>query len=165
MNCDLITHQIPTQSIILSVKQGWQNEILPNNAKQIGVIAIPTGEIFPFSIKLEDGTWFKGFKNMVFMGISHIVKGTDGLAFAETLTNIQLSTTQMALSILGFNDRNRINAIIMHANVFPILILPNEICYYPRIRQIGAIILMILAFAWMIERIQDKHNFITELIA
>ena len=90
MNCDFIIHQIPTQSTIFSVEQDWQNAILPNNAKQIGVIAIdiPAEKIFPFSTKLEDRTWLKDFKNMVFMGISHIIKGTDGLAFAEILTNI-----------------------------------------------------------------------------
>lgn len=71
----------------------------------------------------------------------------------------------MALSILGFNVGIELMQLLCVLIFFPILILLNEIYYYPQIRQIGAIILMILAFAWMIERIQDKPNFITKLIA
>ncbi|MDZ7898658.1 MAG: hypothetical protein U5N85_11625 [Arcicella sp.] len=48
--------------------------------------------------------------------------------------------------------------------VFPVLILLSKTRYYPQIRQIGAIIMMILAFAWMVERIQEEPNFITELL-
>ena len=254
MNCDLVIHQIPTQSIIFSVEQDWQNGIIHDNSKQIGVISIdiPTGKIYPFPVKLEEGTWWKGFKNMVSLGISHIWTGTDhilfiltlllpamllaekkrwtdfigtknsllnllkiitaftighsltlllgsvqwinlptksievliaitilisafhafrpiypkkevliaggfglihGLAFAETLTNLQLSTKQMALSILGFNVGIELMQLLFILLTFPILILLNETRFYPSIRQIGAIIMMILAFAWMIERI------------
>jgi hypothetical protein len=266
MNCDLVIHQIPTQSIIFSVEQDWENGIIQDNSKQIGVISmdIPTGKIYPFPVKLEEGTWFKGFKNMVSLGISHISEGTDhilfiltlllpamllvenkrwghfvgkkqsffnlikittaftighsltlmlgtikwltfptkpievliamtilisafhafrplypkkeiyvaggfglihGLAFANTLTNLQLSTQQMVLSILGFNIGIELMQLFIILLVFPILILLNKTRYYTQIRQIGAIIMMIFAFAWMVERIQEKPNFITELIA
>lgn len=87
MNCDLVIHQIPTQSIIFSIEQDWQNGITENNAKQIGVIAIdiPTGKIAPLSIKLSEGTWFKGFKSMFLLGVSHIAAGTDHILFILTL--------------------------------------------------------------------------------
>ena len=88
-----------------------------------------------------------------------------GLAFAETLTNLQLSTKQMALSILGFNIGIELMQLLIILVVFPILILLNKTRYYLQIRQIGAIMMMILALAWMIERLQDKPNFITKLIA
>ncbi len=266
MNCDLVIHQIPTQSLIFSVEQDWENGIIQDNTKQIGVISldIPSGKIYPFPIKLEEGTWFKGFKNMVSLGVSHIWRGTDhilfiltlllpamllaerkrwtefmgtknsllnllkiitaftighsltlllgsvqwinlptkpieifialtilisafhafrpiypkkeiliagcfglihGLAFAETLTNLQLSTKQMFLSILGFNVGIELMQLVFILLVFPILILLNKTRYYAQIRQIGAIMMMIFALAWMMERIQDKPNFITELIA
>ncbi len=266
MNCDLVIHQIPTQSLIFSVEQDWENGIIQDNTKQIGVISldIPSGKIYPFPIKLEEGTWFKGFKNMVSLGVSHIWRGTDhilfiltlllpamllaerkrwtefmgtknsllnllkiitaftighsltlllgsvqwinlptkpieifialtilisafhafrpiypkkeiliagcfglihGLAFAETLTNLQLSTKQMFLSILGFNVGIELMQLVFILLVFPILILLNKTRYYAQIRQIGAIMMMIFALAWMMELIQDKPNFITELIA
>jgi hypothetical protein len=87
MNCDLVIHQIPTQSIIFSVEQDWENGIIQDNTKQIGVISldIPSGKIYPFPVKLEEGTWFKGFKNMVSLGISHIWQGTDHILFILTL--------------------------------------------------------------------------------
>ncbi len=88
-----------------------------------------------------------------------------GLAFAETLTNLQLSTKQMALSILGFNVGIELMQLLIILLVFPILMQLHKTRYYPQIRQIGAIMMMLLALAWMIERIQDKPNFITELIA
>ena len=88
-----------------------------------------------------------------------------GLAFAETLTNLQLSTKQMALSILGFNIGIELMQLLIILVVFPILILLNKTRYYLQIRQIGVIMIMILALAWMIERLQDKPNFITKLIA
>jgi HupE / UreJ protein len=87
-----------------------------------------------------------------------------GLAFAETLTNLQLSTKQMFLSILGFNIGIELMQLMIIILVFPILILLNKTRYYAQIRQIGAIIMMILAFAWMVERIQEKPNFITSIL-
>ncbi|MEA5460501.1 HupE/UreJ family protein [Arcicella sp. LKC2W] len=87
-----------------------------------------------------------------------------GLAFAETLTNLQLSVKQLVISILGFNIGIELMQLFIILLVFPILILLSKTPYYQRIRQIGAIIMMILALAWMIERFQDKANFITQLI-
>jgi HupE / UreJ protein len=87
-----------------------------------------------------------------------------GLAFAETLTNLQLSTKQMFLSILGFNIGIELMQVVIILIVFPTLILLNKTRYYPRIRQIGAIIMMILAFAWMVERTQNQGNFVTIFI-
>ena len=87
-----------------------------------------------------------------------------GMTFAETLTNLQLSTKQMALSILGFNIGIELMQLAIILLTFPILVLLSKTRYYLQIRQIGAIIMMILAFAWMMERIQEKPNFITEWI-
>jgi hydrogenase/urease accessory protein HupE len=101
-------------------------------------------------------------KEVLIAGVFGLIHG---LAFAETLTNLQLSTQQMFLSILGFNIGIEMMQIFIILLVFPILILLNKTRYYTQIRQIGAIIMMILAFAWMVERIQEKPNFITEWIA
>ena len=265
MNCDLVIHQIPTQSIIFSVEQDWQNGIIQDNSKQIGVISIdiPTGKIYPFPVKLKEGTWWKGFKNMISLGISHISEGTDhilfiltlllpamllvdnkrwghfagekksffnllkittaftighsltlmlgtikwltfpttpievliaitilisafhafrplypkkeifvaggfglihGLAFANTLTNLQLSTQQMVLSILGFNIGIELMQLFVILITIPWLILLSRTSFYTFFRIGGAILAGIAACAWMLERIQNEGNFITILV-
>ncbi|SHG45326.1 HupE / UreJ protein [Flavobacterium fluvii] len=87
LSCDIIIHQIPTQSILFSVDQDWQKGIVPENSKQIGVIAFDsqTGTIRPLKIQLGHGTWFAGFKSMVKLGMQHIKEGTDHLLFLLVL--------------------------------------------------------------------------------
>ena len=87
LNCDLIIHQIPNQAILFSVENDWQNGVTKDNAKQIGVISmdIPTGKIFPLKVQLDEGSWFKGFENMLALGMQHIKEGTDHLLFLITL--------------------------------------------------------------------------------
>lgn len=87
LSCDVILHQIPTQSILFSVEQDWQKGIVPENPKQIGVIAFDsqTGIIRPLKIQLGRGTWFTGFKGMVQLGMRHIKEGTDHLLFLLVL--------------------------------------------------------------------------------
>ena len=87
-----------------------------------------------------------------------------GLAFAETLINLQLSVKQMVLSIFGFNIGIELMQLFIILLVFPVLIILSKTPYYKLFRQVSAIVMMILAFAWMIERIQDKPNFITQIL-
>jgi HupE / UreJ protein len=266
MNCDLVIHQIPTQSIIFSIEQDWQNGITENNAKQIGVIAIdiPTGKIAPLSIKLSEGTWFKGFKSMFLLGVSHIAAGTDhilfiltlllpamlvsekkrwsykvmslkesilnllkivtaftighsltlllgsvqwinlptkpieifialtilisafhafrpiypkkeifiasgfglihGLAFAKTLSNLALDRQQLALSILGFNVGIELMQLFIIMLTFPFLFLLSRSTFYSIFRNTGAVLVAISALAWMLERITNQGNFITNFV-
>ncbi|MFN8356671.1 MAG: HupE/UreJ family protein [Spirosomataceae bacterium] len=265
---DVIVHQAITHKILISIKQDWQQGLVSEDStlQQVGVIEldVPTGTIKPFQISLQQGSAWKGFKNMVALGVSHIVEGTDhilflltlllpamllvenkrwgntlaikpsllhllrivtaftvghsltlllgtvqwlhfpskpievfiaitilvsafhafrpvypkrevliagafglvhGLAFAETLTNLQLSTSQLALSILGFNVGIELMQLFIIVLIFPILLVLSRTRFYPYIRQVGAVVMMILATAWMIERIQDEPNFITAWLA
>ncbi|WP_229598840.1 HupE/UreJ family protein [Runella limosa] len=88
-----------------------------------------------------------------------------GLAFAETLTNLDLSTTQMVLSILGFNIGIELMQLALIVVAFPLLFLLAKTSSYGLIRTVGAVMMMILAFAWMVERIQESPNFVTEWLA
>lgn len=88
-----------------------------------------------------------------------------GLAFAETLTNLELSVKQMALSILGFNVGIELMQLFIILLVFPVLLLLSQTRYYAIVRKTGAVLMMLMALAWMIERIQEKPNFITEWIS
>ncbi|PWK27582.1 HupE/UreJ protein [Arcicella aurantiaca] len=264
---DAVLHQVASHKILISIKQDWQQGIVSEDStfQDVGVISldVPTGKIFPFQISLQQGSAWKGFKNMVSLGIRHIVDGTDhilflltlllpamllvedkqwgrfsgnkssllnllkivtaftighsltlflgtiqwlsfpskpieiliaitilisafhafrpiypkkeiliaggfglihGLAFAETLTNLQLSTKQMILSIFGFNIGIELMQLFIILLVFPILIVLSKTPYYKLFRQVGAIMMIIFALAWMVERIQEKPNFITQMI-
>lgn len=88
-----------------------------------------------------------------------------GLAFAETLTNLELSVKQMVLSILGFNVGIELMQLVIILLVFPVLLLLSKTRYYAIVRKTGAVLMMLMALAWMIERIQEKPNFITEWIS
>jgi HupE / UreJ protein len=264
---DVILHQVITHKILVSIKQDWPQGIVneDNTFKQVGVIEldIASGKVLPFQISLEQGSTWRGFKNMVSLGIAHIQEGTDhilfiitlllpamllaenkrwtskiglkaslinllkiitaftighsltlllgsiqwlklpnkpievfiaftilisafhafrplypkketliaggfglihGMAFAQTLTNLELSAKQLILSILGFNVGIELMQLLIILLVFPLLILVSKTKFYKPIRQIGAILMMVLALAWMAERIQEKPNFITQFI-
>ncbi len=265
---DVILHQVASHKALVHVKQDWEQGLVKEDTttQQVGVIEwdIVNGKLNPFQVSLQQGSVWKGFQNMVSLGVSHIAEGTDhvlflltlllpamllandsrwgafagikssllnllkivtaftvghsftlllgsvqwlsfptkpievliaftilvsafhafrpiypkrevliagsfglihGLAFAETLTNLELSTKQMVLSILGFNVGIELMQLAIILLVFPVLILLSKTRYYGVLRQIGAIGMMLMALAWMIERIQEKPNFITELIS
>jgi len=88
-----------------------------------------------------------------------------GLAFAETLTNLDLSTKQLLLSIFGFNVGIELMQLVIIIVFFPALFLLSKTRYYTIARQVGAVLMMVMALAWMIERIEEKPNFITEWIS
>lgn len=264
---DVILHQVASHKTLVSVKQDWQQGIIHEDStiQQMGIIEwdVVNNKLNPFQISLQQGSTWKGFKNMVLLGISHIKEGTDhilfvltlllpamflaenkqwkqfignklslknllkiitaftvghsltlllgsihwlnfpskpieiliaisifisafhafrpiypkkeiliagsfglihGLAFAETLSDLELSTKQMILSIFGFNVGIELMQIFIILLIFPILLLLSKTRYYSLIRQTGAIAMMLLAFAWMVERIQEKPNFITAFL-
>lgn len=101
-------------------------------------------------------------REIVIAGLFGLVHG---LAFAETLSSLDLSTTQMVLSILGFNVGIELMQLALIIVTFPVLFLLAKTPYYNFIRTVGAVIMMIFAFAWMVERIQDSPNFVTEWLA
>jgi HupE / UreJ protein len=264
---DVILHKVSSHSILVNVKQDWQQGIISEDSamQQIGVIAldIPSGKIPIFQVSLQQGSVWKGFKSMFYLGIQHIQEGTDhllfllvlllpipliasnkkwgnhrdvktsiihiikvvtaftighsltlifgafgwlilptqwieiligisilvsaihairplfpnketyialgfglihGLAFANTLTNLQLDTPRMVLSILGFNIGIELMQLLIISVTIPWLILMSRTSFYQFFRVIGAIIGIFAACGWILERIQNKVNFATILI-
>lgn len=260
---DVILHQVASHKALIHVRQDWEQGFVREDTTtlQVGVIEwdIVNGKLSPFQVSLQQGSLWKGFENMVKLGISHIKEGTDhilfvltlllaiqppnrkerkknspiggwgavlkiitaftighsftlllgsiqwlhfpskpievlitftilvsafhafrpiypkwevliaggfglihGLAFAETLTNLDLSTKQLLLSIFGFNVGIELMQLVIILVFFPVLFLLSETRYYTMVRQVGAVLMMVMALAWMIERIQEKPNFITE---
>jgi hypothetical protein len=265
LSCDIIIHQIPTQSILFSVEQDWQKGIAPENSKQIGVIAFDTqmGIIRPLKIELGHGTWFTGFKSMVKLGMQHIKEGTDhllfllvlllpatllvnrkkwggfggvkysivgllkivtaftighsitlligalgwlhlpsqlvevliafsilisaihaicplfpgkevyvaagfglihGLAFASILVNLNLDTSAMVLSILGFNIGIELMQLFVIGITVPWIILLSQSSTYKYVRNLLAVLAGIAALAWISERITGRSNWISVFI-
>lgn len=263
---DVILHQVASHKALVHVRQDWEQGFVREDTTtlQVGVIEwdIVNGKLSPFQVSLQQGSLWKGFENMVKLGISHIKEGTDhilfvltlllaiqppnrkerkktspiggwgavlkiitaftighsltlllgsiqwlhfpskpievliaftilvsafhafrpiypkwevliaggfglihGLAFAETLTNLDLSTKQLLLSIFGFNVGIELMQLVIILMFFPVLFLLSKTRYYTIVRQVGAILMMIMALAWMIERIEEKPNFITEWLA
>jgi hypothetical protein len=261
LSCDIIIHQIPTQSILFSVDQDWQKGIAPANSKQIGVIAFDAqmGIIPPLKIQLGHGTWFTGFKSMVTLGMQHIKEGTDhllfllvlllpatlvvnrknwggfggvkysivgllkivtaftighsitlligalgwlhlpsqlvevliafsilisaihaiyplfsgkevyvaagfglihGLAFASILVNLNLDTSAMVLSILGFNIGIELMQLFVIGSTVPWIILLSQSSTYKYVRNLLAVLAGIAALAWISERITGHSNWI-----
>jgi hypothetical protein len=262
LSCDIIIHQIPTQSILFSVDQDWQKGIAPENSKQIGVIAFDSqmGIIRPLKIQLGHGTWFTGFKSMVKLGMQHIKEGTDhllfllvlllpatllvkrkkwegfggikysivgllkivtaftighsitlligalgwlhlpsqlvevliafsilisaahaiyplfpgkevyvaagfglihGLAFASILVNLNLDTSAMVLSILGFNIGIELMQLFVIGITVPWIILLSRSSAYKYVRNLLAVLAGIAALAWISERITGHSNWIS----
>jgi hypothetical protein len=77
------------------------------------------------------------------------------MAFAETLTNLELSVKQMILSILGFNIGIELMQLCIILVIFPLLILLSQTRYYTLFRQIGAVLMIIMAMVWIVERMGE----------
>jgi hypothetical protein len=88
-----------------------------------------------------------------------------GLAFANTLHGLSLSIGKMILSILGFNIGIELMQLVVIVAVIPWLILLSRTSFYSTFRVVVAILAGIAAMAWIIERLLEKSNIITDLIA
>ncbi|MGI4022009.1 MAG: HupE/UreJ family protein [Janthinobacterium lividum] len=87
-----------------------------------------------------------------------------GLAFANTLANLNLETSRMVLSILGFNIGIELMQLFVIAMVIPWLILLSRLPVYSFIRIVGAAFAAFAAIAWTIERITQQVNPVSSLI-
>jgi hypothetical protein len=85
-----------------------------------------------------------------------------GLAFSDTLTPLHLDSSQMGLSILGFNIGIELMQLGIMAVILPSFILLSQTKMYSPFRVFGAIAASIAAVAWIFERISNTPNFITE---
>ncbi|MBE7172630.1 MAG: HupE/UreJ family protein [Williamsia sp.] len=265
-NYDVVMHRVITHSALVYVRQDWNNGIQEEDkAQQIGVIGldIPTEKIVFLQVDLEPGSWWKGFKGMIAMGMQHIKEGTDhllflivlllpamllakgrqwglfggirysitrllkivtaftighsvtlltgasgwlrlpgqpveimiafsilvsavhairpvfpgkevfiaggfglihGLAFAAVLSNLELSSGKLALSILGFNLGIELMQLFVILLIVPWLLLLSKTPVYRWIRITGALLAAIAALAWIIQRGTGKPNWVTGLV-
>ncbi len=76
-----------------------------------------------------------------------------GMAFSFTLAALQLSTSQMALSLLGFNLGIEAMQLVVIALTIPWLMLLVRTPVYPTVRTVGALIAGVAAVGWLLERL------------
>lgn len=81
-----------------------------------------------------------------------------GLAFADTLSNLDLDTGPLLLSILGFNLGIEGMQLVVIALTIPWLILLSRTSAYRTVRLIGALLAAVAALAWVIERVTGQAN-------
>lgn len=88
-----------------------------------------------------------------------------GLAFAETLSNLELDLPQLILSLLGFNLGIEAMQICVIVLCLPALILISQCAINGKFRCVFAAMVAIAALAWLVERISGEPNFLTKAIA
>ena len=76
-----------------------------------------------------------------------------GLAFSFTLAALNLSATQMALSLLGFNLGIELMQLLIIALTMPWLILLARTPLYTPVRVVGASVAGVAAVGWLVERV------------
>lgn len=87
-----------------------------------------------------------------------------GMAFAETLINLNLDALRMILSVMGFNIGIELMQLFIIAITIPWLIILSKQNRYLGIRIGGAIFAGLAALAWMAERISGDSNPVSSFV-
>jgi hypothetical protein len=87
LDYDVIMHQVINHAALVSIRSDWEAGSLNASSADAMVISWNTKDnvIYPLEINLQQGSWFKGFKSMLALGMRHIKEGTDHLLFLIVL--------------------------------------------------------------------------------
>jgi hypothetical protein len=87
LDYDVIMHQVINHAALISIRSDWETGNLNSPTADAMVISRNTRDnvIYPLEINLLPGSWFKGFKSMLALGMQHIKEGTDHLLFLIVL--------------------------------------------------------------------------------
>ncbi|MGI4741875.1 MAG: HupE/UreJ family protein [Janthinobacterium lividum] len=87
LHYDVIMHQLVTHTTLVSIRQDWDAGVLAEHPVEVGVIRLDPRDnsIAPLEIAPAAGSRWRGFQNMVGLGLSHIAEGTDHLLFLLVL--------------------------------------------------------------------------------
>lgn len=86
-----------------------------------------------------------------------------GLAFASTLSGLDLDGTRMALSILGFNLGIEAMQFFIILLVVPWLVILSGSTFYKYIRMVGSMAAIVASVGWIVERISGNSNVVVEM--
>jgi hypothetical protein len=90
---DVIIHQLVTHKAIVYVSEDWENGVTGQNRptgeseNTIGIISLDTRNniVHPLVVQLKQGSLWKGWANMFWLGADHIAEGADHLLFLLVL--------------------------------------------------------------------------------
>ncbi|WPV02336.1 HupE/UreJ family protein [Mucilaginibacter sp. cycad4] len=87
LDYDVIMHQVINHAALVSIRSDWGAGNLDGPSADAMVInrSMKDNIIHPLQINLQPGSWFKGFKSMLALGMQHIKEGTDHLLFLIVL--------------------------------------------------------------------------------
>jgi hypothetical protein len=86
-----------------------------------------------------------------------------GLAFSYSLANLELSLSSKIISMVGFNIGIEMMQIFIMLIYFPI-ILASTFHFYHKIRIFFSCLAILMALAWLLERITNQPNIITKFL-
>jgi HupE / UreJ protein len=87
LDYDVIMHQVINHAAFVSIRNDWETGKTGEQLTEAGIIRWDTKDniIYPLQINLDNGSWWKGFKSIVSLGMQHIKEGTDHLLFLLVL--------------------------------------------------------------------------------
>ena len=87
LHYDVIMHQVVTHAALVSIRQDWDNGVLAEHPVEVGVIRMNPRDnvVAPLDVAPAAGSRWRGFQNMVGLGLGHIAEGTDHLLFLLVL--------------------------------------------------------------------------------
>ena len=84
-----------------------------------------------------------------------------GLAFSQTLRNLHLVSTDLALSVVGFNAGIEAMQIVVILLTIPWFIIMSQTKYFKKVKNILAIIISLAAVGWIVQRITGDNNLLS----
>ena len=87
LDYDVIMHQVVNHAAFVSIRNDWETGKNDEQPVEVGVVRWDTKDnvIYPLEINLEKGSWWKGFRSILSLGMQHIKEGTDHLLFLLVL--------------------------------------------------------------------------------
>lgn len=84
-----------------------------------------------------------------------------GLAFSQTLQELHLVSTRLALSVLGFNLGIEAMQIMVIAFTIPWFIIMSKTHYFRTVKNILAAIVSLAAIGWIVQRTTGNSNWLS----
>ena len=85
LHYDAVIHQVGNHTANIILRNDWENGVVEANSV-LGVVKNGNNKTaYQVEINLEEGTIWKGFVGMFWLGVNHIKEGTDHLLFVLTL--------------------------------------------------------------------------------
>ncbi len=86
-----------------------------------------------------------------------------GLAFSQTLQNLHLVSTDLALSVLGFNLGIETMQITVIAITIPWFMIMSQTPYFKLVKNICAALVSLAAIGWILQRTTGTDNVISAI--